>query len=195
MPAGGTGILGVLQRTCPVALVSEAFLIAQHTGDKAADGIGHAHGRQFAAGEDEVTDGDLLIHALVDKPLVNALIVAADQNDVLVVVPQAAGMRLIERDAAGRHINSMDGAAHFIADGRPAVIQGVGLHDGAVTAAVGIVVHLILLVGGIIPDLPCFNADQIPLLRPTQNALVHHIPHGIGEQSHNINPHRSASLR
>ena len=71
-------------------------------------------------------------------------------------------------------------------------LEGV---DDAAAATVGIVVHLALLVGRVVPDLMGFDADEIPLLGPAQDALVHHVAHGVGKQRHNINPHRSASLR
>ena len=37
----------------------------------------------FTAGEDKISQRDLLVHTLVDKPLVNALIMAADDDDVI----------------------------------------------------------------------------------------------------------------
>lgn len=44
---------------------------------------GNCHRGNLPTGQHKVTDGNLLVHALVDKPLVNALIMAADQNKVL----------------------------------------------------------------------------------------------------------------
>ena len=44
-------------------------------------------------------------------------------------------------------------AADFILHRTPAAIQRVGLHDRALTAAVGIVVHLVLAVCGVVPNL------------------------------------------
>ena len=47
-------------------------------------------------------------------------------------------------------------------------------------ATVGVVIDLVLPVCCIIPDLVRLNADNIPLLRPAQDGLVHHIADGIG---------------
>lgn len=41
------------------------------------------HRRQFAAGEDVVADADFLVNAGVQRALVNALVVAAEQHEFL----------------------------------------------------------------------------------------------------------------
>ena len=56
-------------------------------------------------------------------------------------------------------------------------------------AAVGVVVHLVLLVGGVVPNLMALDLDMIPLLGAPQNGLIHHITHRLREQGHNVDPH------
>ena len=85
MPHGGAGVLRVFQQAVPVGLFLKALCIGQNTGHHAADGIRHCHGGNLAAGEDEIAHADFLVHALVNKALVNALIMAADQNQVIVI--------------------------------------------------------------------------------------------------------------
>ena len=87
------------------------------------------------------------------------------------------------------------GAATSSTDVAPAVVERIRLHHGAVAAAIGVVVHLILLVGGIVPDLVGLDADEIALLGSAQNALIHHIAHRVRKQRHNVNSHRCASPR
>mgnify|MGYP006902973050 CR=1 FL=1 len=48
----------------------------------------------------------------------------------------------------------------------PALIEGIGLHDSTSSAAVGVIVHLFLLIFCIIPDLVTVDADIAPLLSP-----------------------------
>ena len=55
----------------------------------------------------------------------------------------------------------MHRAAGFIADCLPAAVQGVRSHHRAPAAAVGIVVGLVLLVGGIVTDLVEFDRCRI----------------------------------
>ena len=178
-----------------MAFIGVAHLVAQDAGHQPGHGVGHGHGGNLAAGEDEVPQGDLLVHALVDEPLVDALVVAADQNQIFHRVPQAHGVFLGEGFAAGGEVDGVDRAADLVADGLPAAVEGIGLEDGSVAAAVGVVVHLVLLAGRVVPDLPGLNANQVPLLGPAQDALVHHIAHGVGEERENVNPHLLPSLR
>ena len=79
--------------------------------------------------------------------------------------------------------------SHLLADVLPAPEQRVRLKDGAVTAAVGVVVHLVLLVGGVVPNLMALDLDKIPLLGASQNGLIHHIAYRLRKQGHNIDPH------
>ena len=53
--------------------------------------------------------------------------------------------------------------------------------------------NLVLLVGGIVPNLVGLYADIAPLLGPAQDAFRQHIPQRIREKGENINPHRFAS--
>ena len=75
-----------------------------------------------------------------------------------------------------------------LADVLPALVEGVGLHHRPPAAAVGVVVHLLLLVQGVVPDLVALDADIAPLLPPAQHRLAQHIAHHIREERHNINP-------
>ena len=131
-------------------LIADGF--RQDAGHQTANGVGDCHGSQFSAGKHKIADGNLLIHALVNKPLVNALIVTADQNQV-VQLRQPPCILLTEGLAAGGHINGMSVTADFILHAAPAAIQRVCLHNRALSAAIGIVVHLVLTVGGIVPNL------------------------------------------
>ena len=193
VPLGGAGVLGVFQQAVPVGFLLEALRVRQNAGDHAAHRIRHRHGRDLAAGEDEVAHGDLLVHALVDKPLVDALIVAADKNEVVVVLFQFPGDRLVEGAAAGGHENSAAGAVG-LHDVGPAAVQRVRLHDGAPASAVRVVVHLHLLIGGVLPNLVRADGDVSSFNGPAQDADVEHGVHRVGEQSHNVNVHPSPSL-
>lgn len=84
-----------------MALLLEALRVGEHPGYQPCHRVGHHHGGQLAAGEHKVADGDLLVYTLLNEPLVDALIVAAHQNQVVVIVPQAAGVGLHEGFAGG----------------------------------------------------------------------------------------------
>jgi hypothetical protein len=63
-----------------VALVLEALGVGQHPRHQPGHRVGHHHGGELSAGEDEVPDGYFLVHTFLNEALVNALIVAAHQD-------------------------------------------------------------------------------------------------------------------
>ena len=115
---------------------------------------------------------------------------AADKDQAVVLLFQLPGHLLVKGPAAGGHINRMHPLPRLVTDMLPAAVQGVGLHHRAPASAIGIVIHLHLLVGGIVPDLVGSNGDIAPLLRPADDGLVHHGVDGVGEQRHDVNSHR-----
>ncbi|CAN3987050.1 DUF4177 domain-containing protein, partial [Dysosmobacter welbionis] len=62
----------------------KALRIRQNAGHHAAHRVRHRHGGDLSPGEDEVPHADLLVHTLVQEPLVHTLIVAADQDQVVI---------------------------------------------------------------------------------------------------------------
>ena len=75
--------------------VGERFLLRrfgrpQHPRNEPRHAVCQHHRRQFAAGEDVVADADFLVNAGVQRTLVNALVVAAEQHELL-LLSQFAG--------------------------------------------------------------------------------------------------------
>ena len=173
-----------------MALVGVAAFLRQNARHHAAQAVCHGHGGNLAAGENEVSHGDLLVHALVQKALVHPLIVAADQDQAVIPGLQLLGHLLVEYPAAGGEVDGVDPLASLLADVVPAAVQGVRLHNGSPASAIGIVVHLHLLIGGVIPDLVGGDPDIAPLLGPAHDGLAHHGVDGVGEQGHDVNFHR-----
>ena len=62
----------------------------QHPRNEPRHAVCQHHRRQFAAGEDVVADADFLVNASVQRALVNALVVAAEQHELL-LLRQLAG--------------------------------------------------------------------------------------------------------
>ena len=190
MPLLGAGILGILQQSVPVALVGIAALLGQHPLLHTEQAVRHGHGRNLAAGEDEVAHAQLLVHALVNEALVHPLIVSADQEDIFMRGLQLLGYLLGKGPATGGHIDRVGSLPYLPADMLPAAVQGVCLHHRTPTAAVGVIVHLHLLIGGILPNLVGVEPDKASVPGPADDRLAHHGLDGIGEQGHNVNSHR-----
>ena len=192
LPHLGAGVLGVLQKAVPVAFFLIALLLGQHAGLQAQDAVRHHQAGQLAAGEDIIPDGDLLVGKGLDHPLVDPLVVAADQQQA-VVLGQAAGMGLGVALAPGRHKHDMRGGAallrHLPPDVPDAVGDGLGVQDHPAAAPVGVVVGLLLAVEGVIPDLVAVGLDVPPPGGPAQDALVQHPLAHLREQGRNVHTH------
>ena len=74
-------------------------------------------------------------------------------------------------------------------------LQGLGHHHAAVAPAVGVIVHLVLLVVGIVPDLEAVDLHDALFGRAADDALVQHRVHRVWEQSQNVDPHHMPSIR
>ncbi len=97
-PRGGS--TGVLQQAVPVALLLEALRVGEHPGTSRAT----ASATTMAASSPPVSTKspmEISSSTLLNEPLVDALIVPAHQNQVVVIVPQAAGVGLHEGFAGG----------------------------------------------------------------------------------------------
>ena len=66
----------------------------------------------------------------------------------------------------------MHRATGFIAHRLPAAVQRVCSHHRSPAATVRIVIHLILLVGGVIPNLMGIDFDKATFLRPPQDTFA-----------------------
>ena len=193
MPHRRPGILGIFQKTTKVAFLFKALRVRQNPRHHPAHRVGDGHGGDFPAGEDKISQGDFLVHAFVDKPLVNALVVAADQNQVIQLA-QPDSVCLAEGMATGRQVNGVHRSPGLVAHRLPAAIKGICRHDGSPTAAVGIIVHLILLVCRVVPNLVGIDGNIAPLLGATQDALGQHISQSLRKQGQDVNSHRCAFL-
>ena len=94
-----------------MAFVLKALRIGKDTGHHAAHRVRHRHGGDLPAGEHKVAQRDLLVAALLNEALVDALVVAADQHQMVVVPQQPSRLVLVERPALGGHIDHPAAAA------------------------------------------------------------------------------------
>ena len=129
-----------------MALLGKAFRVGQDTGDQPAHGIGHRHGGDLSAGQHKVSQGDLLIDAFLNKTLVDAFVVAADQDEAFVVLLETLGIGLTKNLAGRGEVNGVQTFSRFVTDVFPTLVKGICLHHGPMAAAVGIVVYLLLFV-------------------------------------------------
>ena len=170
-----------------MALAGIALLVRQYAGDEAAHGVGHGHGRDLAAGEHEVAERDFLIHAGFDKALVHALIMAADQHQMIVIPVEALCRLLSVGLSLGGHVNHAGAQAfrplhHMIEAG----LERLSHHHAAEAPAVGIVVHLLLPVLSKVPDLHAVDLHDAFGGGAADDALMQHGMYGIREEGQNV---------
>ena len=79
---GRARIVGVLQHTGAERFFLERLGAAQHAGEQSRDRVEHHQRRKLPATEHVIADGDFLIHGVLTYPLVNPLVMAADQDEV-----------------------------------------------------------------------------------------------------------------
>ena len=197
LPDLGAGVLGVFQQAVPIALFLVALLLRQNAGLEAEDAVGHHEAGQLAAGEDIVADRDLFVRKRFNDALVDALIVAADQRQVI-VLGQPAGVLLGVTLTARRQEHDMRGRAslfrHLFLDGAQAVGDGLGIEHHAAAAAIGVVVGLLLLVEGVIPDLMAVGLDVAAPGCAADDAGVQHLLAHLREKGHDVHTHSHRSL-
>ena len=84
-PLRRTGVLRMLQQMPIVALQSIGILVGKDTGKHAADAVCEDAGGELPSCEDIVPNGDLLVHDLFQDPLIDPLVVAAEQDKVRIL--------------------------------------------------------------------------------------------------------------
>lgn len=124
-----------------------ALLVAHGTRNQPYDGVGDDGGGQFAAREHVVADGDFLGDEVVADALIHALVVSAEDNDV---VEHGEGVchGLRELLSVGRCEDDLVVVSLLLERGDDAV-DGFDLHDHAGTSAEGIVVDASRFLDGV----------------------------------------------
>ena len=192
------GVLGIFEKPVPVAFADIALGVRQDARNQTADRITDGHGGDFAAGEDKVAQRELFIHAGLKKALVHPLIVAADQNKAVVIALQTAGGLLPEGgplrchgDHAGFLPRNLTPGQHRL----DTAFERLGHHDAAEASAVGIVVHLVLAVFGIVADLNAVQIQQALPAGAAQYAFMQHAVHIVRKKCKNVDTHYMPPMR
>ena len=165
-PAGGLGVAGVLEQAVLVGLLQQRLRVAHEPREQPGDRLDDHQRGDLAAVEDVVADRELPDvvggGVVVGHPLVDALVAAAGDDQVL-VGGQLAGDRLRERRAAGGGDDQRRAGREH---GVERLAPRLGLHHHPGSAAVRGVVDGAVPVVGPLPQVVDVHGEQAPLPRP-----------------------------
>ncbi len=164
------GVVGVVEETVGKGILLRGLVIAEHAGQEAHHGIGDNQRGKHAAGEDVVADGNLVIDQVVRHALVDALVVAAEQNEVA-FAREVAGHGIREFAALRGH---EDDFRVRRAEGGEGFVDGFDFHDHARSAAIGGIVHCAVGVAGPLAQVHRFEAGDAFFARAFENAGLEH---------------------
>ena len=181
-----------------MALAGVALGVRQHARHHAANTVRDDHRAELTACEHKVADGQLLVHARLDEALIHALIVAADEHELVIVGLELARLRLRERRPLRGEVDHAAARGGYIGIRKrrvEAALERLRHHDLTPATAIRIVVDLLLPVFGIVADLVAADVEQTTRLRPAEDALAEHGTHGVGKERENVDAHALTSLR
>ena len=183
----------VLRAFEPGALRAERFglragLVADDVGQQAHDGVDDDQRGQRAVGEDEIADAKFLLDEMLAHAFVDAFIMAADKNNAL-ERGQFARLGLVELGAAGAEQNDAAGLGglrlHVLHRGE----NRLALEQHAGSAAVGLVIDGVMLVGGVIAQLVQRDLRLSAALGASQDRGVERSAQDLGEKGDDVDAH------
>lgn len=163
-------VLRVLQKPAFEAIVGDGAFVSDHSGKKPRDDIGEYHRGKFATGQDVIADGDFFVDTKLDKALVDAFVVSAD-DDEIVKARQLLGLLLREKPSLRRHQHGTHlGALGLRARGLPGAVKHIDFEEHPLTTAKRRVIGGTMFVGGEIADLSQIERDAATGLRFSKKA-------------------------
>jgi len=128
-----------------VGVVLVRFGGAEDAGEEPDDAVGHGEGREFAAGEDKIADGETVGGDLGSDAFINAFVVSADEDDV-VELTEGFGVGLGESLASG--ICEDDCGLGGGGAGMDGGFDDGSHHDHSGAASIGGIIDSAVLIGG-----------------------------------------------
>ena len=180
---GGFGVLGGLEEGgIGEGFLDGAHVIAKDSWQETNDGIDDDDGSDRAVGEDVVADGKLLIHAGLDDAVVDALVVAAEEDQTW-HGGEAMGIGLAKAFALWGHKNDVGLGC---ADGVKGFKDGLGPQDHALTTAVRSVIDLAMTAEAVLAQVVSVEFQRTLLLCPAHDAGAERCGDELGEERDDV---------
>ena len=171
--------------------VGEAFdlvrgILIQDAVDETRDRIDHAERRQLTAGQDVIADRDVLDVEDLEGALIDAFIVSAEEQDIL-FLGELLRHFLIEGAALRRHKEHTGRSmTDPLDDVLVAVDDRLHLHEHAGTAAVRIVIDVVMRILRVVADVEGLDIHQSGLDGTTTDALTDDVFNHLRKEGHHI---------
>lgn len=188
---GGLCVLGVLEDGLVEGVACGASRIAEDPRHHAGDGVGDDHGAEFAAGQYVVADGDEFVGEVFFHAVVHAFVVAADEDEVVVVAVELLGFVLGEGHARRREEDDPAAGGLLGEDGFARFEEGAAHHEHARAAAADGVVYLAVFVVREIAGIRHGHVDEAGFDRPLDDALMEEGFHKFRKQRQDVDFHDS----
>ena len=167
--------------------------VIQHTRQQPEHGIHQHHGRQLAAGQDIVANGDFFIDLTLDQPLIHPF-VAPGQQDQARALRQFAHAGVAQWAALRRQVDTMAvghaGLSLTLTRGNNRRFQRFRPHHHAGTAAIRAIVHGAVIVVGEIPGVMGMQRPDALLQRASGDAAGGQRAEHLREQGDDVDLHR-----
>ena len=175
VPHAGSGVVRVVEEWAVVVVAGgEGVLVggvgvAEGAREKADDGVDEEQCGDLAAGEDVVAHGDLFGGEGLDGPLIDALVVAGDEEESG-EGGEAFDGALVEGGALWGEEDAVGGSVVELFGGVDGVAEGLTHHDHAGPAAEGPIVDLGVLVVGVVADVGDGPGDETGVAGASRDA-------------------------
>ena len=128
----------------------------EHARDQPGNGIHHDHRREFPSGQHIISDGHIIRHDLLQHPLVDPFVMPAEKHQLFFFC-KFFRHSLVKGLSLRRKIDHPGLFADPLLQGPVALINRLCLHQHPGSAPVGVIVHTVVLIKCIIPDIYSLN--------------------------------------
>jgi hypothetical protein len=188
---GGFGVLrGFEEAGGTEGFFDGAEFVSEDAGEEADDGVDHDDCGDGAVGEDVVAEGEFFGLEVFDDAVVDAFVVAGDENEVGVGGEALSG-GLIEAFAGGAGNDDATAGGEGFDGGE----EGFGFEDHARAAAGGGVIDLAMFAEAVVTEVVDVEVEGALLLGAAHHAEAQGDADEIGEEGDDVDAHGVRALR
>jgi len=168
MPFLGSRILRIFQQIILKRFKFCGYIIVQHTRNQTGNRIHHDHGRQFSACEHIISDRNIICHNFLQNTFIDSFIVPAEQHQFFFFC-QFFCHSLGKSRSLWRKIHDTRLLFHFFCDRLICLINRFCLHQHTCSASIWIIIHALMFVKRVIPDIDRLNGKQPVVYRSSDD--------------------------